>query len=125
LLWRRLFRIRNAPFQPALLTDGGFHPMMHRPRIVNWTANMNPQSVESYIVSLLNTSFPGRSHGPITRNTDLVRDLDVDSMAMVSLIFSIDEEFGVGTDQLGDLVLNCHTVDDLISAAERLQRERV
>ena len=86
---------------------------------------MNPQSVESYIVSLLNTSFPGRSRGPITRNTDLVRDLDVDSMAMVSLIFSIDEEFGVGTDQLGDLVLNCHTVGDLISAAERLQHERV
>lgn len=86
---------------------------------------MNPQSVESHIIALLNTSFPGRSNGPITRETDLVKDLDVDSMAMVSLIFSIDEEFGVGTDQLGDLVLNCHTAGDLISAAERLQRERV
>jgi acyl carrier protein len=85
---------------------------------------MKTQSVESYVFSLLNTSFPGRSSGPITRETDLVTDLDADSMAMVSLIFSIDEEFNVGTDQLGDLVLNCRTVGDLISAAERLQYER-
>lgn len=84
---------------------------------------MKTQSVESYVISLLNTSFPGRSSGPITRETDLVSDLDADSMAMVSLIFSIDEEFEVGTDQLGDLVLNCRTVGDLISAVERLQYE--
>ena len=86
---------------------------------------MNPKSVESYIIALLSTSFAGRSDGPITRDTDLVKDLDADSMAMVSLIFSIDEEFGIGTDQLGDLVLNCRTAGDLISAAERLQGERV
>ena len=85
---------------------------------------MKTQSVESYVLSLLNTSFPGRTENPITRNTDLMRDLDADSMAMVSLIFAIDEEFEVGTDQLGDLIVNCRTVDDLISATERLQHER-
>lgn len=82
---------------------------------------MKKQSIEAYIISLLNASFPGRGNSAITRNTDLVADLDADSMAMVSLIFSIDEEFAVGTDQLGDLVLNCRTVGDLISAAERLR----
>ena len=46
-------------------------------------------------------------------------------MAMVSLIFSIDEEFSVGTDQLGDIVLNCRTVGDLIAATERLRHEQV
>jgi acyl carrier protein len=86
---------------------------------------MKTQSVESYVISLLNTSFPGRSLKPISRDTDLIADLDADSMAMVSLIFAIDEEFGVGTDQLGELVVNCRTVGDLISATERLQRERV
>jgi len=85
---------------------------------------MKRQSIEVYILSLLNASFLGRSNSAITRNTDLVADLDADSMAMVSLIFSIDEEFAVGTDQLGDLVLNCRTVGDLISAAERLQFAR-
>jgi acyl carrier protein len=89
-----------------------------------WNSKMKTLSIESYIISLLNRSFPGRANGPITRDTDLVADLDADSMAMVSLIFSIDEEFEVGTDQLGDLVLNCRTVGDLISATERLQHER-
>jgi acyl carrier protein len=84
---------------------------------------MKKQSVEAYVISLLSTSFPGPSKGSITRNTDLMEDLDVDSMAMVSLIFSIDEKFAVGTDQLGDLVLNCRTVGDLISATERLQHQ--
>lgn len=85
---------------------------------------MQTQSVESYVISLLDTSFPGRSTKPITRDTDLVADLDADSMAMVSLIFAIDEEFAVGTDQLGELVVSCRTVGDLISATERLQHER-
>ena len=82
------------------------------------------QSVETYIISLLNTTFPGRSPGAITAETDLIADLDVDSMAMVSLIFAIDEEYSVGTDQLGELVVNCRTAGDLISATERLKRER-
>ena len=86
---------------------------------------MKTQSIESHILSLLDSSFPGRSQGAITRDTDLVADLDADSMTMVSLIFSIDEKFAVGTDQLGDLVLNCRTVGDLITATERLQHDRI
>lgn len=85
---------------------------------------MRKQSVENYIIGLFAASFPGRQ-AIITRATDLVTDLDADSMTMVSLIFSIDEKFGVGADQLGDLLLNCRTVGDLVSATERLQRECV
>ena len=84
---------------------------------------MSAQSVESYVISLLSTTFPG-SGKRITRETSLVADLDADSMAMVTLIFAIDEEFGVGTDQLGELVVSCQAVGDLISATERLQHER-
>ena len=84
---------------------------------------MSTQSVESYVISLLNTTFPDRGKR-ITRDTDLVADLDADSMAMVTLIFAIDEEFGVGTDQLGELVVNCRTAGDLIDATEQLQRVR-
>ena len=85
---------------------------------------MPSQSVESYVFSLLQTSFPGRCENPITRATDLVSDLDADSMAMVSLIFAIDEEFEVGTDQLGEMIVNCRTVGDLIAATEKLQHAR-
>jgi len=85
---------------------------------------MKNESVEAQIFALLNMTFPDRSCGPIARNTDLVRDLDADSMTMVSLIFSIDEKFHVGTDQLGTLIVDCHTVGDLIAATERLQQAR-
>lgn len=85
---------------------------------------MKKESLEKQIFLLLNESFPQRSCGPITRETDLVRDLDADSMTMVSLIFSIDEQFHVGTDQLGDLITGCHTVGELIAATERLRHER-
>ena len=84
---------------------------------------MATSPVEAHIISLLKTTFPGHS-GLITSDTDLVADLDADSMAMVTLIFSIDEAFDVGTDQLGDLVVNCRTVGDLVAATERLQHER-
>ncbi len=85
---------------------------------------MSIQSVESYIISLLNTTFPDRGGKHLSRETNLIADLDADSMAMVTLIFAIDEEFGVGTDQLGELVVDCRTVGDLIDATERLRRVR-
>lgn len=85
---------------------------------------MKTQSVENFVFDLFAASFPDR-HAAITRETDLVADLDADSMTMVSLIFSISEKFGVSTDHLGDILLNCRTVGDLIAATERLQRECV
>ena len=83
---------------------------------------MKIPSVENYVVDLFAASFPERS-AAITPDTDLVADLDADSMTMVSLIFSVSEKFGISTDHLGDILLNCRTVGDLISATERLQRE--
>jgi acyl carrier protein len=85
---------------------------------------MKKQSVENYVIDLAAASFPERRIA-ITRATDLVMDLDADSMMMVSLIFSISEKFGISTDRLGDILLNCRTVGDLIAATERLQRECV
>ena len=85
---------------------------------------MKKESVEDQIFSLLNLTFPDRDCGTIRRDMDLMRDLGADSMTMVSLIFSIDEKFHVGTDHLGDLIVSCHTVGDLIAATERLQRQR-
>ena len=80
-------------------------------------------SVENYVIGLLATSFPDRRCGFITRDTDLASDLDADSMTMVSLIFSINEQFGISTDHLGDLLVNCRTAGDLISVTERLRQE--
>src|ERR1700744_1003413 len=86
---------------------------------------MKTQSVEDHILSLLSDTFPERPCRAITRDVDLSRDLGADSMTMVSLIFSIDEKFHVGTDQLGDLIVSCRTVGDLVDATQRLQREQI
>jgi acyl carrier protein len=99
-------------------------PHAESPRPVMEKFEMKNQPVEVYVVNLFTASFPER-HAAVTRDTDLVADLDADSMTMVSLIFSISETFGIGTDHLGDMLLNCRTVGDLISATERLRRECV
>jgi len=102
-------------------------PVLHveqRGPAIAGDTHMKIPSVENYVVNLLAASFPERPV-TITRDTDLVSDLDADSMTMVSLIFSISEKFGISMDHLGDILLNCRTVGDLISATERLQQECV
>jgi acyl carrier protein len=86
---------------------------------------MKKGSIEDHILAWLRTSLPSAPGRAITRQTDLIADLDLDSMSMVSLIFSLDETFHVGTDRMGDLVANCRTVGDLIVATEQLRHERV
>jgi acyl carrier protein len=53
-----------------------------------------------------------------------VTDLNADSMSLVSIIFSLDEKFGTGTDELGALVQQCRTVGDLVDVTERLRAEQ-
>ena len=86
-------------------------------------AKMKNVSIENYVIELLTASFPDRRCGSITRDTDLAADLDADSMTMVSLVFSISEKAGISTDHLGDLLVNCRTAGDLISATEQQRRE--
>ncbi len=43
-------------------------------------------------------------------------------MSIVSIVFSLDEEFGVGTDEMGTVVQESRTVGDLIDAVERLRK---
>ena len=81
-------------------------------------------SVEEYVFSQVKTVLPGNANKPISREMDLVMDLNADSLSIVSLIFSIDEQFDTGTDELGDLINECRTVGDLIDAAERLREKR-
>ena len=66
--------------------------------------------------------LPGAANRTITRDMDLVMDLDADSLSLVYLIFAIKEELGVGTADMGMLVTESRTVGDLISAVERLKK---
>jgi acyl carrier protein len=84
---------------------------------------MSKQSVEQCVISLAKKILPGAANRTITRDMDLVMDLDADSLSLVSLIFAINEELGVGTADMGMLVTESRTVGDLISAVERLKKD--
>jgi acyl carrier protein len=83
---------------------------------------MSKQSVEQCVISLAKKILPGAANRAVTRDMDLVMDLDADSLSLVSLIFAINEELGVGTADMGTLVTESRTVGDLISAVERLTK---
>jgi acyl carrier protein len=83
---------------------------------------MNTHSVEQRVFSLAKKILPGAANRTLTRDLDLTIDLNADSLSLVSLIFAIEEEFGVGTSELGSLVTESRTVGDLVAAVERLQK---
>ena len=83
---------------------------------------MNTRSAEQRIFLLANKILPGAANRTMTKDLDLVMDLNADSLSLVSLIFAIEEEFGVGTSELGSLVTESRTVGDLIAAVERLKK---
>jgi acyl carrier protein len=83
---------------------------------------MSKQSVEQCVISLAKKILPGAANHAVTRDMDLVMDLDADSLSLVSLIFAINEELGVGTADMGTLMTESRTVGDLISAVERLKK---
>jgi acyl carrier protein len=82
---------------------------------------MKKRSVESHVFSLVKSILPGAAKRTITRDMDLIADLNADSLSLVSIVFALDEEFAIGTDELGPVVQESRTVGDLIEAIERLQ----
>jgi acyl carrier protein len=85
---------------------------------------MTARSVEQHVYHLVKTILPGNAKRTITRDMDLITDLSADSLSIVSIVFALNEEFDVGTDELGALVQDSRTVGDLIEAVERLQKAR-
>jgi acyl carrier protein len=83
---------------------------------------MSTQSVEQRVFSLARKILPGAANRTMTRDLDLVMDLNADSLSLVSLIFAIEEDFGVATTELGSLVTESRTLGDLVGAVERLRK---
>ncbi len=48
-------------------------------------------------------------------------DLNANSLSLVSMVFAMEEEFGVGPRTLGRVVTESRTVGDLIAAVESLK----
>lgn len=58
----------------------------------------------------------------LSADTDIMNDLDVDSLDLVELVMNMEEEFDI---QIDDEVLgNLHTIGDVAEELERLDSER-
>ena len=73
-------------------------------------------AVEQRVFALAKKILPGAADRALTPDLDLVMDLNADSLSLVSLIFAIEEEFGVGTGELAPLVTDSRTLGDLVAA---------
>jgi acyl carrier protein len=80
---------------------------------------MNTQSAEQRVFALARKMLPGAANLTITGDMDLLTDLNADSLSLVSLIFAIEEEFGLESTELGALVTESRTIGDLVAAVER------
>ena len=78
--------------------------------------------VEQRVFSLIKKMLPGAANLTITREMDLLLDQNADSMSLVSLIFSIEEEFGLQA-ELGILATESRTVGDLVDGIEGLRKK--
>ena len=79
------------------------------------------KSAEDKIFSLARQILPGAAGQTLTRDSDLQNDLNADSLSVVSLIFAIEEEFGIENTQLGSLVTESRTLGDLVEAVEKFK----
>jgi acyl carrier protein len=73
---------------------------------------------EQRVFSLAKKMLPGAANRTMTRDMDLLTDLNADSLSLVSLIFALEEEFGFETAELGALVTESRTLGDLVAAVE-------
>jgi acyl carrier protein len=73
---------------------------------------------EHKIFSLAKQILPGAAGQSLGRESDLVADLNADSLSIVSLIFAIEEEFGFESSELGSLVTESRTLGDLVDAVD-------
>lgn len=71
--------------------------------------------IETQINSLLHNVVPRKYRSNIdNKDTSLASDLGLDSMAMVSFAFMLEEEFNISLiDVLGERITEIHTVGDI------------
>ena len=78
------------------------------------------------LMTLVAEAVPGKfKKTKIVRQTHLQKELGLDSIGMLSLVFRFEELFGVDIAQLGiDInVARLKTVDDLLSAAHDIMQK--
>ena len=79
---------------------------------------MSSPSVEQRVFSLAKKILPGAAGLTLTRDMDLMTDLNADSLSLVSLVFAMEEEFNLESTELSGLVTESRTIGDLVAVVE-------
>jgi acyl carrier protein len=81
------------------------------------------QNLEAKIIFLVASSLTGKHKKiPLAKETQLQRELGLDSLRILSMVFRFEEEFGLDLSQM-DLEINIaklRTIGDLIEAARQI-----
>ena len=62
------------------------------------------QKVQTELIDIIIELMPGKQDTTINESTDIVRDLEFDSIALVELLNEIEETFGVDFVELPDFL---------------------
>lgn len=84
---------------------------------------MKQSAIESFIIGVLKGVAGPSVKARVRREAEFLTDLEVDSIAILSVVFSIDEKYGVGHG-LGEHMSTIKTVGDLISVVEKLVQQK-
>ena len=58
----------------------------------------------------------------LNADTDIINDLDADSLDLVEMVMNIEDEFDIGVDD--DVLTNLHTIGDVAEELENLDSNR-
>lgn len=82
------------------------------------------QKVQTELIDIIIELMPGKQDAIINESTDIVRDLEFDSIALVELLNEIEETFGVDFVELPDFLERFDRIGDIAEGILLLQTKQ-
>ena len=82
------------------------------------------QKVQTELIDIIIELMPGKQDAIINESTDIVRDLEFDSIALVELLNKIEETFGVDFVELPDFLERFDRIGDIAEGILLLQAKQ-
>ena len=82
------------------------------------------QKVQTELIDIIIELMPGKQDTTINESTDIVRDLEFDSIALVELLNEIEETFGVDFVELPDFLERFDRIGDIAEGKLLLQAKQ-
>ena len=82
------------------------------------------QKVQTELIDIIIELMPGKQDTTINESTDIVRDLEFDSIALVELLNEIEETFGVDFVELPDFLERFDRIGDIAEGILLLQTKQ-